>query len=140
MIRNIINSEQKTVYAYDNFNEEEIDGQAIFGMLLYRDNTTVYIYDSFLGILAISLSSDYNNTKYQEDDKYQKFYHGTHPNSDVTYDNEKESGYYTLNAEKKVEEAVYDASGTYAYYYFKYITIKLKFIKFYLFFLFSLHI
>ena len=119
-IYNITNNEEKTVYAYDNFNEEEIDGQAIFGMLLYRDNTTVYIYDSFLGIVPISLTNDYNNTKYQEDDKYQKLYHGTHPNSAVAYDNDKESGYYTLNAEKKVEESVYDASGTYAYYYFKY--------------------
>jgi hypothetical protein len=126
-IYNIINSEQKTVYAYDNFNEEEIDGQAIFGMLLYRDNTTVYIYDSFLGILAISLSSDYNNTKYQEDDKYKKFYHGT--NEDLSYDNEKETGYYTLNAVKKVEEAVYDDSGTYAYYYFKYNGSNTPYIK-----------
>jgi len=131
-IYNIVTNEHKTVYAYDSFNEEDIDGQAIFGLYLYKTNSEIWLYDSTYGVISIALA-DYNNTKYQEDDKYQKIYHGTHPESSITYDNELETGYYVLNPVKgnsiRVEESVLDTSGTYNYYYFKYDGSNTPFIK-----------
>ena len=131
-IYNIVTNENKTVYAYDSFNEKDIDGQAIFGLYLYKTDSAIYLYDSTYGVISIALT-DYNNTKYQEDDKYKKFYHGTHPESSITYDNELETGYYVLNPVKgnsiRVEESVLDTSGTYNYYYFKYDGSNTPFIK-----------
>ena len=113
-IYNVTAGTYKTVYAYDDFNKEDIDAGAMFAMYLYKESNYVYVLDATLGIKAISLN-DYSKTKYQEDDKYKKFYHGTHPDESVDYDNDKATGYYTLNIKLEVKENRFNGG----YFYFE---------------------
>ena len=69
VIYNPVTGENKVVFAYDDFNMDNSNASAYYGMYLYSDDSNIYVFDKFIGIYAISIS-EYNNIKYTIRESY----------------------------------------------------------------------